>query len=85
MQVDGPSHFTARGRRPLGATLLKRRQLRACGLCVVSVPYWRWAALGENGSNGPRPGPSGAAGAAAAAARRERYLLDLLDSPPVAS
>ncbi len=44
-QVDGPSHFVALpggGRRPNGATLLKRRLLGRVGLRVVSVPYWEW-------------------------------------------
>ena len=44
-QVDGPSHFVllpGGGRRPNGATLLKRRLLGRAGLRVVSVPYWEW-------------------------------------------
>ena len=46
-QVDGPSHFVVLpggGRRPNGATLLKRRLLGRAGLRVVSVPYWEWNA-----------------------------------------
>jgi hypothetical protein len=45
--VDGPSHFVVLpggGRRPNGATLLKRRLLGRAGLRVVSVPYWEWDA-----------------------------------------
>ena len=44
VEVDGPSHFL--GRRPTGATTLKRRQLRAAGWALFSVPYWEWNALG---------------------------------------
>ena len=46
-QVDGPSHFVALaggGRRPNGATRLKRRLLGRAGCRVVSVPYWEWDA-----------------------------------------
>ena len=46
-QVDGPSHFVALaggGRRPNGATRLKRRLLGRAGWRVVSVPHWEWAA-----------------------------------------
>ena len=40
VEVDGPSHFV--GREPSGATALKRRQLRAAGWALLSVPYWEW-------------------------------------------
>ena len=43
VEVDGPSHFV--GRAPSGATTLKRRQLRAAGWALVSVPYWEWDAV----------------------------------------
>ena len=43
--MDGPSHFV--GRTPTGATALKRRQLRAAGWALLSVPYWEWNALGN--------------------------------------
>jgi hypothetical protein len=46
-QVDGPWHFVALaggGRRPNGATLLKRRLLGRVGWRVVSVPHWEWEA-----------------------------------------
>ena len=46
-QVDGPTHFVklaGGGRRPNGATRLKRRLLGRVGWRVVSVPYWEWAA-----------------------------------------
>ena len=43
VEVDGPSQFA--GRTPTGATALKRRQLRAAGWALVSVPYWEWDAL----------------------------------------
>ena len=45
VEVDGPSHFV--GRTPTGATALKRRQLRAAGWALLSVPYWEWNALGS--------------------------------------
>ena len=43
VEVDGPSHFS--GRTPTGATVLKRRQLRAAGWALLAVPYWEWDAL----------------------------------------
>ena len=43
VEVDGPSHFI--GRTPTGATVLKRRQLRAAGWALLPVPYWDWDAL----------------------------------------
>ena len=46
-QVDGPTHFVALaggGRRPSGATALKRRLLARAGWRVVAVPYWEWEA-----------------------------------------
>eukprot|EP00747_Dinoflagellata_sp_TGD_P086898 gnl/TRDRNA2_/TRDRNA2_163461_c0_seq1.p1 gnl/TRDRNA2_/TRDRNA2_163461_c0~~gnl/TRDRNA2_/TRDRNA2_163461_c0_seq1.p1 ORF type:complete len:478 (-),score=57.39 gnl/TRDRNA2_/TRDRNA2_163461_c0_seq1:78-1511(-) len=47
IEFDGPSHFCGRseGDLPTGATLLKRRQLRAFGWSLVSVPYWEWEEL----------------------------------------
>ena len=47
VEVDGPSHFA--GRTPTGATALKRRQLRAAGWALVSVPYWEWNNLARGG------------------------------------
>ena len=43
-EVDGQYHFLndPSDRSANGATLLKRRQLRALGWRVVSVPYWEW-------------------------------------------
>ena len=43
MEVDGPSHFF--GQQPSGATMLKRRQLRAAGWALLAVPHWEWNAL----------------------------------------
>ena len=43
VEVDGPSHFF--GQQPTGATMLKRRQLRAAGWALLPVPYWEWSAL----------------------------------------
>ena len=47
IEVDGPSHFTQVG-TPSGATLLKRRQLRATGWNVVAIPYFEWYRLDRN-------------------------------------
>jgi len=33
------------GRTPTGATVLKRRQLRAAGWPLLPVPFWEWSAL----------------------------------------
>jgi hypothetical protein len=44
--VDGPAHFF--GQVPTGATVLKRRQLRAAGWALLPVPYWEWNALGKS-------------------------------------
>ena len=41
--MDGPSHFF--GQQPSGATMLKRRQLRAAGWALLPVPYWVWREL----------------------------------------
>ena len=43
VEVDGPWHFC--GQMPTGATALKRRQLRAAGWALLSVPYWEWDEL----------------------------------------
>ena len=45
VEVDGPYHFLAKSKRPLGHTLLKRRHLRQMGFLVVPVPYWEWDAF----------------------------------------
>ena len=36
-----------RGQIPTGATVLKRRQLRAAGWALLPVPYWEWNALAD--------------------------------------
>mmetsp|Transcript_7126 Transcript_7126/g.17686 ORF Transcript_7126/g.17686 Transcript_7126/m.17686 type:complete len:584 (+) Transcript_7126:2283-4034(+) len=44
VEVDGPSHFM--DREPSGRTILKWRQVSNLDqLKVVSVPYWKWAAI----------------------------------------
>ena len=48
VEVDGPSHFV--GRQPTGATMLKRRQLRAFGWPLLSVPFWEWEATKTSAS-----------------------------------
>ena len=49
IEVDGPSHFLqgpiGQHRSVSGATQLKRRQLKALGWQLVSVPYWEWGTL----------------------------------------
>ena len=55
IEVDGPFHFVGRdhwvgslagvppvGVHLTGSTALKRRQLRAAGWALVSLPYWEW-------------------------------------------
>ena len=49
VEVDGPSHFVGRSRRPTGATQLKRRLLKHSGCRLLSVPYWDWDALRVEG------------------------------------
>ena len=49
VEVDGPSHFVGASHTPTGATLLKRRQLRAAGWTLLSVPYFEWAELNVPG------------------------------------
>eukprot|EP00746_Dinoflagellata_sp_MGD_P109548 gnl/MRDRNA2_/MRDRNA2_46926_c0_seq1.p1 gnl/MRDRNA2_/MRDRNA2_46926_c0~~gnl/MRDRNA2_/MRDRNA2_46926_c0_seq1.p1 ORF type:complete len:587 (-),score=107.87 gnl/MRDRNA2_/MRDRNA2_46926_c0_seq1:178-1938(-) len=41
IEVDGPSHFL--GHSASGATILKRRQMRAFGWHLVTIPYWEWS------------------------------------------
>ena len=49
IEVDGPTHFLWRQLGEdcpaNGATLLKRRQLKALGLPLVTVPYQKWDKL----------------------------------------
>lgn len=42
IEVDGPHHFTANTKAPLGETMARRRLLAARGWIVVSVPFWHW-------------------------------------------
>ena len=42
IEVDGPTHFLYRSRRPSGSTILKRRQLQRAGWRLVAVPYFEW-------------------------------------------
>ena len=57
IEVDGPWHFAlsgdGAGRRPVGKTLLKRRQLAALGWRLLEVPWWEWDPLGH-GEGGKR-------------------------------
>ena len=69
IEVDGPSHFF--GRAPTGATLLKRRQLRAAGWTLVSVPHWEWRALKTT------PQKRGEL-----RQQHQKYLLELLEGSP---
>ena len=52
LEVDGPHHFV--GRTVNGATALKRRQLRAAGWPLLSVPYWEWNELEKQGAAAQR-------------------------------
>ena len=54
VEVDGPSHYLGATRMPTGATTLKRRQLRAFGWRLLSVPYWEWSALKNARNNEER-------------------------------
>ena len=47
LEVDGPLHFAANTRRPLGATRLKRQLLAHAGWKCISVPYYAWDRLGS--------------------------------------
>jgi RAP domain/FAST kinase-like protein, subdomain 2 len=43
VEADGPFHFVGQLQSPNGATLLKRRQLRAMeGWKLVAIQYWEW-------------------------------------------
>eukprot|EP00892_Ulva_mutabilis_P000253 jgi/Ulvmu1/10228/UM060_0029.1 len=43
LEVDGPLHFAAnRPQHALGATRMKRRLLRRCGVVAVAVPFFEW-------------------------------------------
>ena len=50
VEVDGPWHFV--GRAPNGRIALKRRQLRAAGWLLLSVPYWEWDELEADAERG---------------------------------
>ena len=54
VEVDGPSHFVGRTGTPSGSTMLKRRQLRAAGWPLLSVPYWEWNAFGKGNAAAKR-------------------------------
>jgi hypothetical protein len=46
MHAHRPTHFDWKGERPLGATVMKHRQLRRLGFRVVSVSYREWEEAG---------------------------------------
>jgi hypothetical protein len=47
VEIYGPYDFI--GRKPIGGTLLKRRQVTAIDkIPLVSVPYWEWDELGND-------------------------------------
>ena len=66
LEVDGPLHFAANTRRPLGATRLKRQLLRHAGWTCASVPFYDWDRLNNS--------PQGSS------ADKQRYLADLFRS-----
>eukprot|EP00850_Spirogloea_muscicola_P018289 SM000166S02470 [mRNA] locus=s166:103071:105501:- [translate_table: standard] len=45
VEVDGPSHFARDTGKALGATVLKRRQLRMLGWQLVAIPFYEWEEL----------------------------------------
>eukprot|EP00850_Spirogloea_muscicola_P016153 SM000129S26140 [mRNA] locus=s129:281260:283715:+ [translate_table: standard] len=45
VEVDGPSHFARDTGDALGATVLKRRQLRRLGWRLVAIPFYEWEEL----------------------------------------
>ena len=47
MEVDGPTHFTANTKEPLGITLARRSLLQARGWRVLSVPYFHWTGFSD--------------------------------------
>mmetsp|Transcript_46618 Transcript_46618/g.54489 ORF Transcript_46618/g.54489 Transcript_46618/m.54489 type:complete len:97 (-) Transcript_46618:21-311(-) len=48
IEVDGPSHFIGKSKKPNGKTQLKHRQIHTLdNLKVLSVPYWEWDAIKE--------------------------------------
>jgi RAP domain/FAST kinase-like protein, subdomain 1 len=76
VEVDGPFHFVGSpsSQSPNGATLLKRRQLRALeGWKLVAIPYWEWEEIEKEGSNMKRT------------EKRQMYLQKLLDEAIVRS
>ena len=50
VEFDGPHHFlTGTDGAPTGATLIKRRHLELMGYNLVSIPYWEWDGLSDEG------------------------------------
>ena len=46
IEVDGPHHFSQPPEYvPSGATVIKRRQLRALGWNLIAIPFYEWYAL----------------------------------------
>eukprot|EP00850_Spirogloea_muscicola_P014108 SM000099S25214 [mRNA] locus=s99:278489:280926:- [translate_table: standard] len=45
VEIDGPSHFARDTGEALGATVLKRRQLRVLGWRLVAIPFYEWEQL----------------------------------------
>jgi hypothetical protein len=79
IEVDGPSHFV--GRKPTGATMLKRRQLHHLGWRLVSVPYWEWNELAEapitqNKAKIRKSGTPGPGAAMMALRERQRVYIE---------
>jgi hypothetical protein len=72
-EVDGPSHFV--GRKPNGATLLKRRQLRYLSWHLVSIPYWEWDEIAHAPATGVAKEVYPSYTPAAVVALRERQRL----------
>ena len=49
LEADGPYHFAANTLAPGGALLARHRLLAARGWAVISVPYYVWNELNDNG------------------------------------
>ena len=81
IEVDGPYHYAAASRVPLGSTMMKRRHVQRQGMSLIVVPFWEWQhLLGDAGCAGD-PNWAGEAWDVALPAK-EDYLRRLLNPKP---